>query len=494
MTKPKIAIVHPRLRSRGSHTQTVVKFCAVLLGLAIGAPVFGAASLQNAKAAARASVRATNDFAGLTLDVRLKSCIVSLPATGGICDARNDAGSRVIASTVTIPANVTVLLGAGDYKSQVLPAFRLAGSASSLKGMSRITTHLVANLRSGALIEGPAKGASNQRVENLTLDDTSPENAGSVGIEWRNETGGLIRNVHVRKVETGLVMEGVPKRSGCYYNEIENFSAYDYSIGVHLGAHAVSNTFIDLFLDMGRRAGIAADVSAGANIFVKPDVEVQPRGAAETAYMINSGANTLLQPYVEAVSTGFELGPHATENIILGGAQASLKTGVINHASRWANIIINPNMGYPNGLRVYGLDVASASAGSKLRGFDTRMAVRNSKDTDFGPLEANFWVPGSAKGAAVGKITYGGSTATFQIPNSGVAINSTHQFVINDLAQTLSHKTLEQPRLAASTFAGLPKEVNGMMIYCPDCIKATPCRGGGKGAIAKGIAGKWDCN
>ena len=467
----------------------------LLLGLLIGSQAVGAAGLQGG-AAGRASVRATGDFAGLTLDARIAACIASLPATGGICDARNDAASRTIAATVTIPANVTVLLGAGEYKSRVLPAFRLAGGGSSLKGLSRITTHLVANLRSGALIEGPSTGAGNQRVENLTLDDTSPENAGSVGIDWQNEVAGLIRNVHVRKVETGLAVEGVPKRSGAYYNEIENFSVYDYYTGVHLGAHATSNTFINLFLDMGRKAGILADVSAGANVFIKPDVEVQPRGAAETAYVINSGANTLLQPYVEAVSTGFEIGPRATQNIILGGAQASLKTGVVNHADRWANVIINPNMGYVNGLSVYGLNVARGSVrdGLKLTESGQRMAVRNSKDTDFGPLEADFLVPGGAKGSAVGKIAYGGSTATFQIPTFGVAIGSTHQFVMEDLAQTLSKKTLEQPKLSGSAFAALPKEANGMMIYCPDCVKATPCRGGGKGAIAKGIAGKWDCN
>jgi len=43
-------------------------------------------------------------------------------------------------------------------------------------------------------------------------------------------------------------------------------------------------------------------------------------------------------------------------------------------------------------------------------------------------------------------------------------------------------------------FASLGTPSNGAMAYCSDCNKATPCTSGGGGAIAKRIAGAWDCN
>lgn len=52
-------------------------------------------------------------------------------------------------------------------------------------------------------------------------------------------------------------------------------------------------------------------------------------------------------------------------------------------------------------------------------------------------------------------------------------------------------KTLQ---VGFSTFSGLVSNGNGTLIYCSDCTKATPCAGGGSGALAKRINGAWDCN
>jgi len=43
-----------------------------------------------------------------------------------------------------------------------------------------------------------------------------------------------------------------------------------------------------------------------------------------------------------------------------------------------------------------------------------------------------------------------------------------------------------QAELAAAT--------NGAVVYCDDCTKATPCAGGGTGALAKRYNGAWDCD
>lgn len=46
----------------------------------------------------------------------------------------------------------------------------------------------------------------------------------------------------------------------------------------------------------------------------------------------------------------------------------------------------------------------------------------------------------------------------------------------------------------STTFANLGSFRDGTLRYCSDCTKATPCGGGGTGALAKRLNGAWDCN
>lgn len=43
-------------------------------------------------------------------------------------------------------------------------------------------------------------------------------------------------------------------------------------------------------------------------------------------------------------------------------------------------------------------------------------------------------------------------------------------------------------------FANLGTPADGTLVYCSDCLKATPCAGAGTGALAVRAAGAWDCN
>ena len=49
------------------------------------------------------------------------------------------------------------------------------------------------------------------------------------------------------------------------------------------------------------------------------------------------------------------------------------------------------------------------------------------------------------------------------------------------------------PTVVSPTFANLPAEQDGMMLYCKDCKRAAPCIGGGSGAWARGNRGIWSC-
>src|ERR1700720_2461332 len=47
------------------------------------------------------------------------------------------------------------------------------------------------------------------------------------------------------------------------------------------------------------------------------------------------------------------------------------------------------------------------------------------------------------------------------------------------------------PAIVTPTFANLPPEQDGMLLYCHDCKSAVPCISGGAGAWALGTRGQW---
>jgi hypothetical protein len=50
------------------------------------------------------------------------------------------------------------------------------------------------------------------------------------------------------------------------------------------------------------------------------------------------------------------------------------------------------------------------------------------------------------------------------------------------------------PLLVGPSFANLPAEQDGLLVYCRDCKRATPCVNGGGGAWAVGTRGQWSCS
>ena len=49
------------------------------------------------------------------------------------------------------------------------------------------------------------------------------------------------------------------------------------------------------------------------------------------------------------------------------------------------------------------------------------------------------------------------------------------------------------PMVVGPTFANLPAEQDGVILYCKDCKRSTPCGNGGQGAWALGTRGVWSC-
>jgi Pectate lyase superfamily protein len=77
------------------------------------------------------------------------------------------------------------------------------------------------------------------------------------------------------------------------------------------------------------------------------------------------------------------------------------------------------------------------------------------------------------------------------IPNfTGVGAGSLFRRAIND---RFSGAQRMAPAIATASFANLPAEQDGMLIYCPDCKLTSPCAGTGTGAWALGARGQWSC-
>jgi len=78
------------------------------------------------------------------------------------------------------------------------------------------------------------------------------------------------------------------------------------------------------------------------------------------------------------------------------------------------------------------------------------------------------------------------------IPNfSGVGAGSLFRRAIDD---RFSGTQRMAPAIATASFANLPTEQDGMLIYCPDCKVTSPCAGTGTGAWALGARGQWTCS
>jgi hypothetical protein len=70
--------------------------------------------------------------------------------------------------------------------------------------------------------------------------------------------------------------------------------------------------------------------------------------------------------------------------------------------------------------------------------------------------------------------------------------------VIGDMAQTGNlHATnlslSSSAQVGSSTFAALGAPTDGSILYCSDCVQATPCASGGSGALAMHAGGVWTC-
>jgi hypothetical protein len=99
---------------------------------------------------------------------------------------------------------------------------------------------------------------------------------------------------------------------------------------------------------------------------------------------------------------------------------------------------------------------------------------------------------GGIDGVPYDAILMGNQFVTAGLPiQASVSINLNGSLTIPAPGGTAALPGLVFPRVLAASLGAPP---NGTVFYCSDCTIASPCAGGGAGAIAKRLNGVWVCN
>ncbi|MBC7908884.1 MAG: hypothetical protein H7Y30_00180, partial [Pyrinomonadaceae bacterium] len=102
-------------------------------------------------------------------------------------------------------------------------------------------------------------------------------------------------------------------------------------------------------------------------------------------------------------------------------------------------------------------------------------------------LDFYYDITRSISGGSAGFLTFTGNQTD---PNTGLPAYVGYEFNKGNI----TFGTANTITLGTTTFANLGTPANGTMFYCSDCTQTTTCGGSGGGAIAKRIAGGWQCN
>lgn len=243
----------------------------------------------------------------------------------------------------------------------------------------------------------------------------------------------------------------------------------------------------------------------------------------------------------------------AAPNVTLSGSIADGCTTnqfvVTGAAAR--NVTVTGNVSINGGDGGFGLEAAAATDGPRYVTFSGNVArsntvaglyVRNSKHVrvssnifdgnctggSAGDVCAGIYVVGEASHTSTSvHLTENSTVDTQAVPTQkyGVALASTFVDGVRVVDGEYTGNTVAGYRLNASTntritgytggtlsllnaptyslsglnppgvtFANLGTPQNGSSVYCSNCTKATPCAGGGPGAVAKRLNAAWDCN
>lgn len=278
--------------------------CLIALAIALSGTSVQAQSLS------------VDSFAGVDAAAKINACVSALPASGGLCDARNVIGNQTFGSTINVgaasgPKVVQLLLGNAYYTCTVTPCIVITRS-SQILGVGRNGGTIVQS--DGAaprtLIQAfqPYNGESRIMIDNLELRLVV---TGDVGIDASTLDTSVVSRVLIDKLGgsplgTGIQAVSTSSATRNYRNEWHAVELVNLATGVLLTADASGNgpnaqSFLDLVVN-NTAAPVVISTNVNGTVFWRPDIEISPVGGTAIA---NGGGHTLLMaPFIESWTVG----------------------------------------------------------------------------------------------------------------------------------------------------------------------------------------------
>jgi len=309
------------IENGGTGASTAVQALANLSGASLNASVSAFAGELTGKQLG--GLYQVDQFAGSDIGVKLAACIAGLSTTyGGVCDARNFAGTVTMASTVTVStANTTILLPCATISTAgqiVVPAgvrnVTLKGcglrGASAASGSQGGTVLLYSG--SGAAVEvgDPTYAVDTMgfHLDDLAINVTGSGSAATQGlVAYRTQEMDLESIYFLGSSnQTGMVLDGTGNYTGGTYYDL-NFNGFQTAVNAigHQAANAATTDWMN------------------ASTFVRLHIDCPTSGGSPVAgtYGINlqqGDGNTFTGGDVEGCSTALHLGANAQNNTVVG--------------------------------------------------------------------------------------------------------------------------------------------------------------------------------
>lgn len=474
-----------------------------------------------------------------------------LPSTNGVVDARGLTGAQSIPTTITMPQNCTLLLGSGTFYERN-GAEILYDSGDSIIGTSAVgnkTTDIEQSPNSRAAI-AYVHGSNGSGAYNILIEGLHIGGFPRVATMDMNHTiSSVVRNISLWSGTSAPAL--LTGDSGCdCYNKFYNvgfFSAKGY--GAKLDAGANQNSFFSCAFGTGPTGLAGLYIGGAPEILINPNFEHLPLGIEIAGF----GSNTVIGAYFEADAENVKFDAGTVGNVILGG---DLNGGVLDNSGNTTNDVSAYGSAHAPGFQQYptltGVSMAGLTSLAELPtpAAPTATVVGRKGTTSYGPYyvvchdrNGGVTLPSSASNV----VTNGPATLSprnhVQIhwPYSGYGAGGCWSWDVlkgntaTVLATRIKRPTLDnllyyddtgQPtsaytaptrnstgdenvagnlsvgglvNLPTYTFAKLPKESNGSLLYCSDCKSAaddgaafdSPAAPGGHGAMLLGENGRW---
>lgn len=180
-------------------------------------------------------------------------------------------------------------------------------------------TVISGNLASALVQEYDKSGGQFIGIKNLKIDNTSSATAGGIGIDMTGISHGVIEDVWISNVYTGIYFEYV---SGGYYNDVRNPTIASTVVGIHVHGAGEQNIFggtintsttaiyttahINVYgTGIENFSSVGIQLASGSNQCLIAGARLENASAVGIGIQIDSGASAsvIVSPYMSTMDT-----------------------------------------------------------------------------------------------------------------------------------------------------------------------------------------------